>query len=985
MRLSVPRSAPLLAVWILITACAVPARAQSAAGQYAGRPIENIRLFVEDRPTTEAALLDLIEVRTGEALSIAAVRESIAHIYSLGRFQDVQVEAAQAPGGGVALRFNLIPLHSIQRIEFTGRLGLSAGLLRSAVVDRYGASPPIGRVDAAVRTLQQLYADQGYARATVEASSEILHDPDRALLTFNIDSGPRAAIARVAIEGDPRVSREEFLRRLGAETGEVYLRPRLQERLDDYVRRLKQRRFYEANGALQAVESDDGRTVDLVITIRSGSPVSVRFEFHGGDPVPPDRLNELAPLEREGSVDEDLLEDSEARIENYLRQQGYWKADVTVRRDASEGALTIVFTVNRGRQYRVAGPTEITGTQALSAADVAALVPLKPGELFLESQLGAGVTAIQGLYRQRGFAAVDVRSAVNETDPPPAGEGPGQGLVRAAIVIVEGPRSAVGEIRITGASAVPADELRPLVRINSGDPYSEPRAVEARDALVLEYLNRGFASVVVDVALTATDDRTRVDLTFTVQEGQQSIVDHILIVGNAHTDSDVILRELQFRPGQPLGLQDVFESRRRLSALGLFRRVQITELTHGSGNEHDVLVTVEEAPTTTLGYGGGVEAAQRLRSTGPEGQAEPQLEFAPRGFFDIGRRNLFGANRSVNLYTRVSLRPKDAPDNPEEDGTGIGFSEYRVVGTYRQPRWYGPNDLTVSAVVEQGVRTTFNFARKGFNVDVVRRLTPALRVSGRYSLSSTRTFDERLSEEDQATIDRLFPQVRLSGFSGAVARDTRDDLLEPTRGQFLSSEGSVAARALGGQVGFIKTYVQGFAFHRLPGRRTVVFASRAALGLANGFEREVQPIDADGVPLPGPPIVVDDLPASERFFAGGDTTIRGYALDSVGAPNTISVNGYPTGGNAVLLLNGELRFPVWREVGAVAFVDGGNVFRRVPEFDLGELRGSVGFGVRYRSPVGPIRVDLGFKLDRREIRGRLEPRTAIHFSLGQAF
>ena len=126
-----------------------------------------------------------------------------------------------------------------------------------------------------------------------------------------------------------------------------------------------------------------------------------------------------------------------------------------------------------------------------------------------------------------------------------------------------------------------------------------------------------------------------------------------------------------------------------------------------------------------------------------------------------------------------------------------------------------------------------------------------------------------------------------------MARDTRDDLLEPTRGRFVSAEGSVAARALGGEVGFIKTYVQGFTFHRLPGRKPVVLASRAALGLADGFEREVQPTDDDGNPIPGPPIVVDDLPASERFFAGGDTTIRGFALDRVGAPNTISANGYP--------------------------------------------------------------------------------------------
>ena len=202
---------------------------------------------------------------------------------------------------------------------------------------------------------------------------------------------------------------------------------------------------------------------------------------------------------------------------------------------------------------------------------------------------------------------------------------------------------------------------------------------------------------------------------------------------------------------------------------------------------------------------------------------------------------------------------------------------------------------------------------------------------------------------------------------------------------FISGEGSVAARALGGQVGFMKVYLQAFGFQKVPRSRRVIFASRAALGLADGFEREVQPTDPDGNPLPGPPTIVEDLPASERFFAGGDSTIRGYALDRVGAPETITTNGYPTGGNAVLLLNAELRFPVWRDVGAVLFVDGGNVFRRVTEFDIGELRGSVGFGLRYQSPVGPIRLDLGFKLDRREIARRagtadcspLQPRSGV--------
>jgi outer membrane protein assembly factor BamA len=534
---------------------------------------------------------------------------------------------------------------------------------------------------------------------------------------------------------------------------------------------------------------------------------------------------------------------------------------------------------------------------------------------------------------------------------------------------------------LTGNTALSEAELRPLIKLAEGQPFYQPQVNADREAIVVDYLNNGFASADVTAATAFSDDRSRVDLTFTIQEGPQAIVDHILIVGNTHTDPQVILNEIKLKPGQPLGREDLVESQRALSALGLFRRVRITELRHGSEARQDVLVTVDEAPKTTIGYGGGVEANQELRGTGPNGEAREQLAFAPRGFFNIGRRNVGGRNRTVDLYTRVSLRP-DGGDNPTDEGGGFGFVEYRVVGTFRQPRAFWSSDAALTAATEQGRRTSFNFARKGVNADMLRRLSRSMRLSARYSFSTTRTFDEQLDEEDRALIDRLFPQVRLSTFSGAVAWDTRDDVLEPRRGGFLSVEGSVAARSLGGQVGFLKTYVQGYWFRQLSSRKPIVFATRAAIGLADGFERQA-PTDIGGVPLPDE--TVEDLPASERFFAGGDTSIRGFALDTVGTPATISANGFPRGGNAVLILNGELRVPVWREFGAALFVDGGSVFARTTDLDLGELRGALGAGLRYRSPVGPIRLDVGFKMDRREFGGQLEPRAVWHFSIGQAF
>jgi hypothetical protein len=204
-------------------------------------------------------------------------------------------------------------------------------------------------------------------------------------------------------------------------------------------------------------------------------------------------------------------------------------------------------------------------------------------------------------------------------------------------------------------------------------------------------------------------------------------------------------------------------------------------------------------------------------------------------------------------------------------------------------------------------------------------------------------------------------------------------------------DGELAGRAIGSEVGFAKTLLQGFIYRRIPGARRVVLAGGARLGLARGLPREIVRLGDDGQPLFGPdgePLVdvVTDLPAAERFFAGGDNTVRGFAQDRLGEPATLDRNGLPTGGNALVIFNTEVRVPVWRGLIAAAFFDAGNVFLRVSTLDLAEIRGAAGFGFRYLSPIGPIRVDLGFKLSPMTFaNGTKESRTALHITVGQAF
>ena len=960
------------AALVTVVCQAAVAQAPASPASRLGQRIVEIRLVREGQPVDDPTVLALVETRVGDPLSMAQVRASITHIFGLGRFQDVQVDASDVPGG-VALRYNLIPLHTVERVDFRGdpKLALGEDLLRDTVTSRFGAAPPVGRAPEVARLLEQLYRDRGYLTTTVAPAATEKHDPDRTILTFTIRPGRQAIVGDVRIDGDQPPSRDRFLQLVDAAPGQAYRPNVIHEELDKYAERLRRRAHYEAVASYRASPSADGTTVDLAIEVRTGPSVSVSFE---GDPLPKEKLADLVPIAKEASVDEDLIEDSVQRIRTFLNQQGYWKADATPTRREEDGTLRIVFSVNRGRQYRIAeGGVEVVGNHALPPEQLRpALLKLQSNDIFVESNLGAAVSAIAGQYQRLGYAQAKVSAGVNEVPS----SSPASGLVHPVITIAEGPLTVIGTVTFEGNEKVPADQLRAVIASQTGAPYYEPRVVADHEAVMLEYRNRGFASANVVVIPTPNPEGTRADLKFRVTEGTQTIVDHVLIVGNTRTDSQVIKRELLIQEGRPLGLEDMVESQRRLGALGLFRRIRVEEMSHGAAKS-DVLVTVEEGASTTFSYGGGLEAAKRLRQDA-NGQAVDRLEFAPRGFFDVGRRNIGGKNRSADLYTRLGLRPSD-PANGSGKSSPFGFSEYRIAATYREPRAVGANgDLFLTAAAEQGVRSTFNFARKGINVEVARRLAPGVRASVRYAFGTTRTFDERLSEADQARIDRVFPKVRLSGFGGAITRDTRDDVLDPERGTFFSGEGTIAARALGGQVGFVKTYTQGFWFKRLPTSHRTVFASRLALGLADAFPRVVESVGLDGRPVA---VTVEDLPASERFFAGGDTTIRGFPLDSVGAPNTITPSGFPRGGNAMLLMNGELRLSLWHGLGAAFFLDGGNVYDRIGEVDLGEMRGSAGFGLRYKSPIGPIRFDVGFKIDRRVNES---PR-ALHFSIGQAF
>ena len=294
--------------------------------------------------------------------------------------------------------------------------------------------------------------------------------------------------------------------------------------------------------------------------------------------------------------------------------------------------LEIDFTVKRGALYRVAD-IRFEGTGAVGASDLAPLMSLAKGQPFVQSRLDADTRAVLAAYRQRGYADASIRPAV---EPVPGARTAGEAPVVVVMRIEEGPQTLVSAVEVAGNRSLTEAELTAGLATRVDGPLFEPDVQADRDRMLVRYLNLGYRLAKVDASVTVSADRSSARVRFAIQEGPKVYVDHVLVVGNNRVGEATIRRELLLKPGEPLGLQAIEDSQRRLAALGVFRRVTLSELQHEADDRRDILVTVEEAPATTARLGrrrgvpGGREhrgrPARVLRNRPPEPLGQEPLD-----------------------------------------------------------------------------------------------------------------------------------------------------------------------------------------------------------------------------------------------------------------------------------------------------------------------------------------------------------------------
>ena len=349
--------------------------APAAAQDFIGQPIVEIVVEQEGERVTDPAILNLVETRVGQPLSMTAVRETVDHLLNLRRFDDVQPRAEAAPGG-VLLRYLLMPSHPVDRIEFTGNGTVSEGDLRRLITDRFDRSPNPARATEIAAALKTEYRRRGYPAATVNPRVVATHKPDRSTLVFDIDPGRRARIADVQFRyRDDQEAASPSYALPDIRTGEPYDAEKVEEALDRWEERMRDQGFYQANASVAPNMVDDAY---LIVNISRGPLVMLEFV---GDPLPEEERDRLVPIRTEAATDEDLLEDAKLAIEQYFRARGYRDATAEYAQDdKTPGQLKITFRIARGPHYTI-DAIRIMGNEAISTPELEKIVTaVKGGE-----------------------------------------------------------------------------------------------------------------------------------------------------------------------------------------------------------------------------------------------------------------------------------------------------------------------------------------------------------------------------------------------------------------------------------------------------------------------------------------------------------------------------------------------------------------------------------------------------------------------------
>jgi len=989
-------------------AAAAPSQTASAFARYSGYRVRSIS-FKNSQRIDQDELLKSVPLQPGQLLDRASVHASLQALFATGRFRTIAAEVTPYPDRSLELDF------VVEEKLFIGSI-VVYGAPRPPTANQLvnGSKLQIGQdfdedlVAAAIERMKRILAEDGYFAPTIRMDSSIDPPHQRIELSFIVDRGLHAKVGQVIVKGDPGYPDGKIRGIAKLHPGD----PVAAAHLSRAFTRLHKK--YQKSERLAAQVSmvdrnyhTDTNRLDYVFEIKRGPIVDVRIE---GAHMRRGLIKRYVPIYEEGAVDEDLLSEGRRNLRDYFQTKGYFDVKVTSTLSTKGDRELVIFDVDKGNLHTFKD-LAIAGNKYFPKETIRERMAIQPADslqrhgLFSSALLDRDLSVITTLYQANGFQEVNVTSNVvdNYQGKP--------GRLQVQVNIEEGPQTLVRSVTITGNSAFSQDVLLDQMSTIPGQPYSSYLLGNDRDAVVSYYFDRGFPDVQIEATTKpAPDAPNRQDVALKITEGRQVFVDKILVSGLRYTKPFVVSREFEIKEGDPMSQSRILNTQRKLYDLSIFNQVDVAPANPlGNVDKKNLMVQVEEAKRYTIDYGIGFQVQTgNVRSDCENVVANPTSTevcnpggatgFSPLITFGVTRANFRGRNNTIVFRTN------------------LGRLQQRALLSYVQPYWLNRKDftLTFSALYDSTQNVlTFSSQRLEGSVQALQQW--------RKGESFLYKFTYRLVKVDQATLHinpQLIPlfsrPVRVGIPSISYVRDHRDDPIDSHKGSYWAGDFGVASRIFGGQANYARFFLENstyytFAENKNVGGRRWTFARSTRIGVEEPFAAGSNTI-AGIVPLP------------EKFFTGGSNSHRGFAINQGGPRDPTT--GFPVGGDGLFLNNLELRTPpialpyVGDNLSAVIFHDAGNVFNSPSDIfhsllqwtqphretcepqstqpcDFNYLAQAVGLGVRYRTPIGPVRVDLGYNLTPTYFPVRDDPvrgpyvdhtgRFNFFFSIGQTF
>jgi outer membrane protein insertion porin family len=921
--------------------------------QYEGRQISEIQFDPAVQPVETSELNKILPLKVKTALRMSDVRTAIERLYATGRYEYIEVKAEPA---AAEVRIVISTRNSwfIGRVSVSGKVGEppNAGQLVNSTELDLGQPFIAADVQKAEDKVKRLLIRNGYYEAAVTSTLKYSPVAQQVDITFLVDEGRRSRFAAPKLSGDIQLSEKVVVgatkwKRWFGLGWQPITEARLRDGLDGIRARFEKGDRLMATVELKSLVHDAAaHTATPEVDIQAGPTVTIKAV---GAKVKRKKLQDNVPVFQEHTVDKDLLDEGRQNLREEFQAAGYFDAEVEYNQQKIvDGKEEIDFVITPGIRHRFIKLT-IEGNKYFQTEAVRERMFLTPRSFqfrqgrYSEAFIRRDQESITNLYKSNGFRDAVVKTETLEDYLGKVGD------VAVVVHITEGPQYRVSKLSIEGAEKLAVAKIRSTLSSTPGQPFSEYSVATDRESIVSYYYENGYAGATFEYGTKPGAKPTDVEVTYRIVEGKRQVVREVILSGLGGVKRKLVEKQIHFGPGDPLSPTQMSEAQRRLYDLGIFAKVDVAvQNPDGDDEEKYVVYDLEEARRYALTTGFGAQLANIGGSNAATSLSDPSgsTGFSPRVSLDATRIDFLGIGHTVSFRSRYSSFDR------------------RALIDYLAPKLFGLDYFDVNFTVlyddSHDVRT-FSAIREEASVQVTQRIQKSLTGFYKFTYRNVNVNELKISP---LLLPHIVQSVRIGMLSANFIQDRRDDPTDAHKGMYNTLEFGYASRAFGSQAEFIRLLVRNATYHRIT--KKIILARETSFGVQPAFRVAANTDASDPIPLP------------ERFYGGGGNSLRAFPENQAGPRDPAT--GFPLGGSALFFNNTEVRFPLIGEtINGVLFHDMGNVFDKLSNMslrfnqknatDFGYTVHAVGAGVRYRTPIGPLRLDLAYSVNPPKFNG----------------